>query len=122
MSEEPAKMGRPTKYDPAYCEEVIGLMSQGLSLTAFAGHIGVARSTINEWMAAHPDFSEATRVGQAARTLCLEKTLLAGESGPKVTGHIFALKNAAPDDWKDKREMEIPGGLQINISSDDAKL
>jgi hypothetical protein len=42
-------------------------MGQGFSLTAFAGSISVARSTINEWMAANPEFSEAARVGQAKR-------------------------------------------------------
>jgi hypothetical protein len=98
--------GRPTKYEPRFCGELIEFMGQGYSLTAFAGEIGVARSTINEWMAEHPEFSEATRVGQAKRTKALETTLLAGESGPKVTGHIFALKNADPEGWKEKTEVQ----------------
>lgn len=98
--------GRPTKYEERFCEECIAFMGQGYSLTAFAGSIGVARSTINEWMAAHPEFSEATRVGQAKRTMKLEEGLIKGESGPKVQGHIFALKNADPEGWKDKQEID----------------
>ena len=43
--------GRPTKYDPIYCDMVEEEMAKGFSLTAFAGIIGVARSIINEWMA-----------------------------------------------------------------------
>ncbi|MCR5876944.1 DNA-packaging protein [Phenylobacterium sp. J367] len=97
-----AQVGRPTKYDPSYCEGVKEFMGQGYSLTAYAGEIGVARSSINEWMAAHPDFSEAVKVGQAKRTAILERGLLDGDSGPKVTARIFALKNAAPEEWKDK--------------------
>lgn len=101
--------GRPTKYDPAYCEAVIEDGKVGLSLTAFAGGIGVARSTINEWMAAHPEFSEAVKRHQAARTRYLEETMLSSEQGPRVTARIFALKNAAPDEWKDKVTNEHVG-------------
>jgi len=98
--------GRPTKYDPAYCDAVIETMQQGLSLTAFAGKILVARSTINEWMEHHPEFSESVRVGKAARTAALEEGMLGAESGPAVTARMFALKNADPDEWRDKSEVK----------------
>ena len=106
---ESRPIGRPTKYDPAYCDEVISAGEQGLSLTAFAGLIGVARSTINEWIGNFPDFSEAVKRHQAKRTLFLERGLLAAESGPSVTTRIFALKNAAPEEWKDKVQNEHTG-------------
>lgn len=109
-----AERGRPTKYEERFCQECIDFMGQGYSLTAFAGSIGVARSTINEWMASFPDFSEATRVGQAKRTQRLEQTLLEGETGPKVTGHIFALKNADPEGWRDKQEIEHGGAVTVS--------
>lgn len=116
MSEAPAPnpVGRPSKYDPAFCDALIDFMGKGYSLTAFAGSICVARSTINEWMGEHPEFSEAARVGQARRTMALEATLIAGETGPKVTGHMFALKNADPEGWRDKAEVEVTG-LTINL-------
>lgn len=106
--------GRPTKFKPAYCQEVIAVMGEGLSLTAFAGEIGVARSTINEWMADHPEFSEAVKIGQGKRTAYLERGLLSEEVGPRITARIFALKNAAPDEWKDKREVEHSGGIDTS--------
>jgi hypothetical protein len=98
--------GRPSKYSDAYCNEVIETMGTGLSLTAFAGEIGVARSTINEWMGAHPEFSEAVKVGTAKRVKYLERRLLDGEIGPRVTSHIFALKNADPEEWREKQHVE----------------
>lgn len=107
--------GRPTKYDPDYCDRVIEDMALGYSLTAFAGSIRVARSTINVWMDAHPDFSEAVKIGTAARTRKLEGDLLAAESGPTVTSRIFALKNAAPDEWRDKHEHNVNGNLVVEI-------
>ena len=107
--------GRPTKFREAYCGEVIAAGQEGLSLTAFAGMIGVARSTINEWISEHPQFSEAVKVHQAKRTEYLERTLLSSEQGPKVTARIFALKNADPENWKDKQDHEHSGSLTVQI-------
>lgn len=107
--------GRPTKFRDTYCGEVIAAGQKGLSLTAFAGMIGVARSTINEWIASQPTFSEAVKVHAAKRTLYLEQTLLSSEQGPQVTARIFALKNADPENWKDKHEHEHTGRLDLGM-------
>lgn len=101
--------GRPSKYSPAYCNEVIEICATGLSLTAFAGDIGVARSTVNKWMEEHPEFSEAVKVAKAKRTAALEKQMLSAENGPTVTARIFALKNADPDEWREKTHQEVTG-------------
>ena len=109
--------GRPTKYDPKYCEEVVEYSKTGKSLTAFAGHIRVARSTINEWMENHEEFSEAVKISKAVRTDLLEDQLLTASEGPRVTARIFALKNAAPEEWKDKQHTELTGanGKDLNL-------
>lgn len=104
--------GRPSKYDPAYCEDIVALMAEGLSKTAWAGSIGVCHDTVIEWAKVHPEFSEAVKRGQAARTLKLERDLLEGTEGPKITSRIFALKNAAPHEWKDKVENEHSGTVK----------
>lgn len=105
--------GRPSKYEPRYCDELIADGEQGYSLTAFAGKIGVARSTINEWMGEHPEFSEAVKRHQAARTRFLETGLLTFDVGARITSRIFALKNADPDGWKDKQEVEHSGNVGV---------
>lgn len=101
-----AGRGRPSKYKPVYCDEVITTMATGLSLTAFAGEIGVSRDTVNEWQHVHPEFSDAVRVAKAKRTLALERGMLSAESGPAVTARMFALKNADPDEWREKQHIE----------------
>jgi hypothetical protein len=106
MADAP-QMGRPSKYDPAFCERVEDFMAQGFSRMAAAGEIGVCYDTLTNWMAVHPEFFQAVKRGQAKRTIFLERGLLAAETGPQVTSRIFALKNAAPDEWKDKTESEI---------------
>lgn len=104
-------IGRPTKYREAYCNEVIETMATGLSLTAFAGDIGVSRDTVNEWQHVYPEFSDAVKVGKAKRTLALERGMFAADSGPQVTARIFALKNADPDEWREKREVQHSGSI-----------
>lgn len=106
-----AGRGRPTSYDPVYCDKVIEYCSQGLSLTAFAGNISVARSTINEWMKNFPEFSEACRIAMARRAETLEVGMFDKDAtGPMVTARRFGLVNATvadePSDWREKTETE----------------
>ena len=108
--------GRPTTYDPQYCAIAIEIMEQGYSKTALAGKIGVCRDTIHEWSKVHPDFSDAVKRGEAARTAKLECDLLDARDGPTVTSRIFALKNAAPDEWRDKREHQHTGKDGENLT------
>jgi hypothetical protein len=110
--------GRPSKYDPAFCNEVEDFMGQGFSRIAAAGHIGVCYDTLTNWMESHPEFFHAVKRGQAKRAIFLERGLLAAETGPQVTSRIFALKNAAPDEWKDKHEVDHKGGLTISLEAD----
>jgi hypothetical protein len=61
MSETEGKRGRgrPSSYDPAYCDQVVELGAQGKSRVQISALIGVHRSTLDDWAKAHPEFSEA---------------------------------------------------------------
>jgi len=98
----PLTGGRPSSYKLEYARELIDFMARGFSLTAFAGSIGVARQTLQNWADQHPEFLDALAVGRAARTLYWEKRLdLAGSDSRTV---IFALRNACSDEWKEQPE------------------
>ncbi len=90
-------------------------MRRGFSLTAFAGEIGVNRDTVVEWQKVHPEFSVAVKDGQAGRTRCLEIGLFESEIGPRVTAHIFALKNADPEGWRDRHEVTGADGGPLQV-------
>lgn len=121
MAKQPKKHagGRPTKYRTVYCNEVIECLAEGHSVTAFAGRIGVARSTVFKWAAEIPEFSDALRVGQAKATEHWENILMkvARDGGGNATAAIFGLKNRAGDDWSDRtvREITGPDGGAISI-------
>ena len=56
-------MARPTKYKREYCENVIALMREGDSIAVVASHLGIAKSTLYEWMKVHEEFSDAIKEG-----------------------------------------------------------
>lgn len=56
---ERAKMGRPTKYDPSFCEEIIEYGRMGFSKAEMANAFDVIRETLDEWAKRYPDFSDA---------------------------------------------------------------
>jgi hypothetical protein len=85
-------------------------MGQGLSLTAFAGKIGVDRSTIDNWREQFPEFFLACRKGMTARACYLETGLLERDMpGPAINARRFALVNAAPEEWREKQSVEHSG-------------
>lgn len=122
--------GRPSKYDPAYCEQVIEAGAEGYSLTAFAGKIGVCRDTISEWMNTHPEFSAAVKAHKAVRTAWWEDRLRSiaqiGGAGGAATATIFGLKNVAPEEFADRVVNEHTGKdggpVQVTVKGDDAGL
>jgi hypothetical protein len=102
--------GRPSKYDPAFCEVVEDTMRAGLFQDGRRRKCWAFATTRSRtWMAEHPEFLIAVRRGEAKRTQILETNLLAAETGPQVTSRIFALKNAAPDEWRDRQAVEHSG-------------
>lgn len=115
---EKRKVGRPTDYRPEYCEQVIATMREGLSLTAFAGGIGVARSTINKWIEDYPEFSEAVNIGKASvaawYNLQAKRIVEEGGTSAQSTLIVFGLKNMDSESWKDKQEVQHSGSIEVS--------
>lgn len=116
-------MARPSLYDPDYCERVIEHCRDGSSLTSFAAEIGVCRDTVSEWASAHEEFSVAVK---RAKTVCAawwERQAREGASGKdkdvNPTLCIFGLKNMAPEDWRERKEVQHSGEMTIRKSAAD---
>ena len=97
--------GRPSKYDPAFCDAVVEHMADGSSLTSFAASIDVGRSTLNLCMDAHPEFMDACARAKAKCGAWWERQgrLIATKGGGIGSGKLtmFGMKNMGSDDWKD---------------------
>lgn len=105
-----AKVGRPSRYKPEFCAAVVAHMADGASLTSFAAEIDVARSTINEWMAEHPEFQEACARAKAKAAAWWEKQgrSIAEEGGGNgsATMVMFGMKNMGAEDWKEASQID----------------
>lgn len=104
--------GRPTDFRPELGEQILQQMEQGFSLAAAAAELNIHRQRVYEWMERHPEFADTVKLAQVKRQRFLEKRLLTSDQGPVITSTIFALKNAGPEDWRDKREVEHSGGIE----------
>lgn len=67
--------GRPTKYKAAYCKQAKALSRLGATDHEVAQFIGVSDSTFRLWMAEHPKFSAAIKLGKAPADKRAERSL-----------------------------------------------
>jgi len=104
-------MGRPSDYDPAYCDLLAGHFQDGYSFESFGGVVGASKQTLYNWCEAHPEFLDAKKTYETASQLEWEKRLrsLATTGDGNATAIIFGLKNRASDSWRDVKATEITG-------------
>ncbi len=115
-AEEAAPVGRPSKYEPHFCEALVQHLSQGFRYQAFAGVVGVHIDTLYEWEKTHPEFSDAKKMGlglnlywwekKAINHLLNESTPGAGSTSLNSTVYIFNMKNRFPELYRDKQEID----------------
>jgi hypothetical protein len=121
--------GRPSKYEPRFSLQVKKLCRLGATNEEIAEFFEVAVSTIHEWRAEYPAFSDALKAGKATADAEVAHKLFRRATGyshqatkffmfegavitedfterypPDTTACIFWLKNRRPDLWRDKIE------------------
>lgn len=117
--------GRPTKYDPIYCELVGDLGREGMGRHEIKSAIGCAWSTLQKWEKDFPEFAEAlAEASHDAQAWWAAQGRRGIFMGPQFNASAYALqvKNRFPRDWKDKHDHVVEGGITVTITSDDAKL
>lgn len=121
MAKKKYDTGRPTAYNPDFCQIAIDFLAQGYSRTALAGHLGVTRQTVYNWSKDHPEFFDALSLGEAKTSLFWESRLIdiarGGDGNTSAT--IFALKNRVSAEWRDAQHQvhEDPDGRARGVSA-----
>lgn len=119
MPKAKPKTGRPSKYNPDYCDMLITHMEDGLSFESFAGLVRVCRDTLYEWVEKHEDFSYAKSVGASLTRLYWEKVgrdglyneTIKSDDGMTINRSInssvwiFTVKNRLG--WRDAKDIEL---------------
>lgn len=123
--------GRPSLYDPSYCQRLIKHMEGGLSFESFAGVVLVTRSTIYEWVDQFPEFSDAKKVGTEASRLFWERVgvfyMVNGQTQRNDKGEIVKTKDESLNaavwvfnmknrfGWRDKQPDEDKTDITVNL-------
>jgi hypothetical protein len=114
------------EYDEKFCQQLIEHCAQGFSPTAFAGAIRVSRAVMLRWADLHLDFKDAMGVAQTARAAWLEEQscniVMNGGTGGQATLLIFKMKNAMPEDYRDRQEITGAEGKPLIEDSDPKRL
>jgi transposase len=128
--EKPKKRGRPTKYDPAMCEQVIELGKLGRSRTAIACELGISPRLVPEWEQAHPEFLHAMTEAQSEakkyyETLA-EAHMVDVPQGPKLNTQLFKfIVQARFPEYRESSKLELTGKnegpVQIDVIHDLSK-
>lgn len=126
--------GRPSDYKPDYDKQAEKLCALGATDQEIADFFGVNVRTVYRWKAEHDGFCQALKAGKGIADERVERSLYMKAIGyeqdevkifmpasavgpvyapyrakiaPDTTAAIFWLKNRRPDDWRDRRELDV---------------
>ena len=120
--------------------KIEGWARDGLTDEQIANNIGIRRPTLYDWKKKYSDISDALKRGKEVIDRQVENALLKRALGyeyvettkeltdlgltvtkqvtkqvaPDTTAQIFWLKNRKPQEWRDKKETEVTGNLNVN--------
>lgn len=98
--------GRPSTYDPSYCQEVIDLGKAGKSKAQMAAFFDVSRQTIDNWASAHVEFLEALSRAEAHAQAWWEDKGVDGMEKPGFNAAVWkkSMEARFRDDYTERRD------------------
>ena len=107
--------GRPTKYNPEYCETTIEFLAQGKSVTQLSAHLGVSKKTIYNWSNENEEFLHALTRGQELSEAFWETELVDMMRDRDVNAPLVKLYFANRFGWSDKQNVDhTTAGDKVN--------
>ena len=134
--------GATSKYRPEYCDKAREISKSGTTNDDLAAGIGVGTSSIDRWLAKYPQFRAAVEDGRGVADKNVEFSLYQRAIGgysyeerkehrnargevtrvevnhkhlaPDTLAQIFWLKNRQPEMWRDRRELDMKGGVSVS--------
>lgn len=101
--------GRPTKYDPAMCEQVEKLCMLGATDEEIASFFNIDEDTLNRWKHKYKELYVSINKGKVLADTNVAHSLYKRAIGwknlpPDVAACIFWLKNRRRVNWKEKHD------------------
>lgn len=130
---EKRPVGRPSLYDPSYCDKVIELGKLGKSVEAIASMLDVGTKTLYRWRDEHEEFRHALEVAKEHELRWWEEIaqgyMLEHKDGERLNATIWSRSMAArfPKKYRESVKQEITGadgapllsGIQVTFVKPD---
>lgn len=116
--------------------KIEGWARDGLTDEQIAANIGIGYSTLQTWKSKYQDIQDSLKRGKEVVDRQVENALLKRALGyqydeitlengvetkritkevvPDTTAQIFWLKNRKPDQWRDKKDLNLAGGVAVD--------
>lgn len=96
--------GRPTDYEPEFCDRVIALGKKGKSRTEIAYELDCGTTTLQRWEAAHEEFRVAMARAKEAEQVWWERKGRRNLNAQHFQASMWSRSMAArfPNDWREK--------------------
>ena len=113
------KIGRPSKYDPKFCDILIDVMKDGGHVAMICCTLGIVKETFYNWIKDHEEFKKAYEIAKMYNEAYYEELgrRLATGSAPKganATAYAIIMNNKFG--WS-KRESSDLAAQTINIQN-----
>ena len=108
-------VGRPSMYDPAYCEQAIELGRIGKSTEAIGAIIGVGTATLYRWRDEHKEFREALDIAKDMELYWWEEQaqayMVENKESDRQNASLWSRSMAArfPKKYRESVKQEITG-------------
>lgn len=118
--------GRPTDYQPEFCELVMQMGREGYSKAEMAAGLWTSRVTLDAWAKLHPDFLYALNMAQEFSLSWWEKTGRENiDKGNKVQAGLYrvAMSGRFPKEhYRERVDVDVSGTVQVDTSTAKDKL
>lgn len=115
MSETANPVGRPTDYDPSFCQKAIELGNKGKSLEQISGALGVTYRTLCRWRDEYEEFCHALEEAKIREMIWWEdhaqSYLVEHKDGEKLNVGLWSRSMAArfPRKYSERIKQELTG-------------
>lgn len=107
------KPGPASAYDPAWCDKVYDLATEGMTRCEIAFNLGISRAALYKYIKAQPAFAaaldDADYIAQSWWEMQGRRGIAKGAQSFNAHLFQFIMKNRWSKEWRDRQEIEHKG-------------